>query len=182
MKAMSDILHKIWGILKGINRKQATIGAIALLLILVCILSIMQMNMHRKYTSVAEGITEQIFQNLSTMEELFSYVDQENIDVRNKLIPQMRMQYTAVKELNTVLINNYGIRYAVLSQQQLDDFDAAFKEYNTAIDSGLSLNLARDDMAILLSQVQDMINAHYNPTPEPTTTPVTIGTPNKEPE
>lgn len=145
-----------------------------ILIILLCISILMHVNIQRKYTAAVEGMTEQIFQKFLYMEELFSYVDQENIDVEHKLIPQLKGQYTAAEELNKAIVDNYGSRYGVLTQEQIDDFDAAFTEYSNAFASGLSTNLARDDMAILLAEIQDMLNARYNPTPEPTATPVII--------
>lgn len=175
MQALVDIFHKILGKLKGIKRIHAAIGGFIITLAAICVLLVLLLNMQARYTRAAEGITEQIFQKLIAMDELFSYVDAENVDIRNKLIPQMRMQYFAAVELNNALVNGYGEKYRVLSLEQIEDFDSAFKEYNTAIASGLSLNLARDDMALLLAEVRDMINARYNPTPEPTTTPVVIG-------
>lgn len=146
----------------------------AVLLVLLCISIIMHVNIQRQYAKASEKMTEQIFQKLVYMEELFSYVDAENIDVEHKLIPQLKGQYTAAIELNKAITDNYGAKYSVLSEDQIAEFDAAFSEYASAFAAGISTNLARDDMAIILAEVQDMINARYNPTPVPTTSPVII--------
>lgn len=166
---MAALKEKIaaWLKNKRIEHTAIVICAALLCLILIACISIhMHSSMQRKYASAAEEAQEQLYQSLIEMTELFSRVDEPNVDVQNKLIPTLRAQYTAALALNDALINGFGGKYAVLSSEQIAAFDAAFAEYADAYSQGTATGLARDDMAACIAGVQAMIDERYKPSEE----------------
>lgn len=157
----------VWLKNKRIEHTVIIIIAALLCLILVACISIhMQSSMQRKYSSAAAEAQEQAYQSLIEMTTLFARVDDPAVDVQNKLIPSLKAEYTAVQSLNETLINGFGKKYAVLSEEQIAAFDAAFEEYAAAYRDGTATGLARDDMAQCIAGVQAMIDERYKPSEE----------------
>lgn len=152
---------------KRIEHTAIVICAALICLILIACISIhMHTSMQRKYSSAALEAQEQAYQSLIEMTQLFSRVDDPNVDVQNKLIPSLKAEYTAVQTLNDTLINGFGKKYAVLSEEQIAAFDAAFAEYADAYRQGTATGLAQDDMAECIAGVQEMIDERYKPSEE----------------
>ena len=143
-------------------------SAFLLLVVCLCITAFMQSNIHRRYTTAAEQMQEQVFQELIGMTELFSRVDDPGVDVQNKLIPELKARYSGVSALNTALMEGFGAESAVLSTEQTSAFESAFEEYSSAYRQGLSTGLAKADMTACIQQVQVMIDDRYAPEVEPT--------------
>lgn len=152
---------------KRFMRKRYVIPAVVLALVLItCISVFMRMHIQGKYSSAAVQMQEQTYQALVNMTELFSRVEEPNVDVQNKLIPLLKGEYSTVVSLNSALADNFGKRYAVLSKKQIEAFDAAFAEYEEAYRIGNATGLAQDDMAACLAEVQEMIDDRYLPKEE----------------
>lgn len=164
---------------KRIEHTAIVICAALLCLILIACISIhMHSSMQRKYAAAAEETQEQLYQNLIEMTELFSRVDEPNVDVQNKLIPSLKAKYTAALALNDALISGFGSRYAVLGSEQIAAFDEAFAEYANAYSQGTATGLARDDMADCIDDIQAMIDERYKPSEDESIgTLVTANTP-----
>ena len=145
----------------------AVLCAIAALLIALCITIIMQSNIQRKYAGTAEQMEEQIYQNLINMTKLFAHIEDENVDVQNKLIPALKEEYASAESLNEALIAGYGAERAVLDAEQLQAFETAFGEYAAAYKEGAATGLAQADMEACIADAQRMIDARYNPEPDP---------------
>ena len=143
-------------------------SALLLLLICLCITVFMHSDIHRRYTTAAAQMQEQIYQEMIGMTELFARIDDPAVDVQNKLIPELKARYTSVSALNTALVDGFGEDSAVLTENQTAAFDAAFEEYSTAYRQGLATGLARADMAVCIQEVQAMIDDRYIPKVEPT--------------
>lgn len=141
-------------------------GAMLILIVLSCISIGMRSNMQNRYAQACARIQEQVYQNMIAMTELFSRVDDPNVDVQNKLIPSLKAEYAAVDALNTALIDSFGARSAVLSQEQASAFEAAFNEYASAYREGRATGLAQDDMAVCIADIQLMIDERYKPKEE----------------
>lgn len=153
-----------WWTNKRLVRNTALIGgALLLILIALCITIHMRANIQRMYSRARNQIQEQVYQDMIDMAELFARVDDPNVDVQNKLVPSLKAEYAAVTALNTALIEGFGAQSAVLSQEQLLAFDAAFDEYASAYREGRATGLARDDMAACIAGVQLMIDERYKP-------------------
>ena len=159
----------VWREDKSLVRVAAGAGsAILLLLVCLCITAFMQSNIHRRYTTAASQMQEQAFQGLINMTELFARVDDPEVDVQYKLIPELRAEYRSVMALNIALTEGFGAEEAVLTDEQTDAFNAAFDEYSTAYRKGLATGLAQADMSACIQEVQAMIDDRYIPKVEPT--------------
>lgn len=150
-------------------------GAVALLLAVLCITIIMHLHIQNKYANAAEQMQEQIYQNLSSMTQLFAHVGDENVDVQNKLIPALKEQYASATSLNEALVSGYGSGYAVLTEEQTQAFDTAFAEYAAAYKEGSATGLAQADMEACIAQIQEMVDDRYQPKIRPEDEIIIIG-------
>ena len=142
--------------------------AIIILLIVVCISSIMRTNMHRKYTSGRHEMQEQVYLHLQEMTELFTHIDEPEVDVQHKLIPYMRESYAAVASLNAALKKGYGASSALLSDEQIAALDKAFEEYASAYRGGGPTGLAEADMKECIAFIQPIVDQRFlQPTMDP---------------
>ena len=165
----------IWAKDKRLVRVGAVVAA-ALLVLIVCLcISIgMQSNIQRRHANAAESMQEQVYQGLLRMSELFARVEDPGVDVQNKLIPELKAEYTGVSELNAALVTGFGSGKAVLSPELTAAFDTAFEEYSAAYRQGLATGLAQTDMTACIEQIQAMLDEHYAPDVEPTEPVVVI--------
>jgi len=148
---------------RGLVRTCAIIGGVILvLLICLCISICMQSNIHGKYSASIHGMQEQAYRNLTRMTELFARVDDPEADVRQDVLPEMKAQYTAAAAINSLLAET-GRKNALLSQEQIAAFDAAFEQYDKAFRKGSATGLARADMAACMEDVQAMVQLHNDP-------------------
>ena len=143
-------------------------SAMLLLIVCLCITIFMRSNIHHRYTTAASQMQEQTYQVLIGMTELFARVDDPEVDVQNKLIPELKAKYLSASALNTALTEGFGKKSAVLSEEQIAAFAAAFDEYSAAYRKGLATGLAQADMAACIQEVQAMIDDRYLPKVEPT--------------
>ena len=168
---MDRITSKLaeWREDKSLVRVAAGAGsAFLLLFVCLCITVFMRSNLQHRYTAAANLMQEQTYQELIGMTELFARVDDPEVDVQNKLIPELKAKYLSASALNTALVSGFGAKSAVLTEEQTAAFDAAFEEYSTAYRQGLATGLARADMAVCIQEVQAMIDDRYIPKVEPT--------------
>ena len=152
-----------------------SLAALAVLAVVLCISIYMRANIQSRYSNARAQIQEQTYQHMIGMTELFARVDDPSVDVQHKLIPSLKAEYTAVKALNTALINGFGPSGAVLGAEQIAAFDAAFEEYASAYREGRATGLAQDDMAACIADVQGMIDERYAPKVEATEPVLVIG-------
>lgn len=150
------------------NRKpsKATVivlSAALLLLVCLCISIHMRSNIQKKYSSVVHQLQEQTYQHLISMTELFARVDDPNVDVRYKLIPELKTQYTAAAALNSVLADSCSKKAAVLSDELTAAFDSAFSQYATAYRTNAATGLAEADMSACIEEIQCLITLRYPP-------------------
>lgn len=138
-------------------------GIVLVLIISLCISIHMRANIQKKYSSTVEQMQEQTYQNLIGMTELFARIDDPTVDVRYKLIPELKAQYTAAAAVNSVLTNACGEKKAVLSPELVAAFDAAFESYATAYRTNAATGLAEADMNACIEEIQSMITARYTP-------------------
>ena len=149
-------------------------SALLLLIVCLCVTAFMRSNIQRRYSNAASGIQEQTYQELIDMTELYDRVDEPGVDVQHKLIPQLKAEYACASALNTALNDYFGRSKAVLSEEQIAAFDAAFDEYSAAYSQGLATGLAHTDMTACMQGVQQMIDDRYTPKAEPTEPVVVI--------
>lgn len=163
---MESIKAKIavWAKNKAHTKAAAIVFGIVLVLVIsLCITIHIHSNIQKKYSATVEQMQEQTYQNLISMTELFARIDDPTVDVRYKLIPELKAQYTAASAINSVLINACGEKKAVLSAEQVAAFDAAFESFATAYRTNAATGLAQADMAACIEEIQAMISARYTP-------------------
>lgn len=180
MKSMVEKLSDLW---RNPRRKKfalITCGIVGFLLVVLCITIIMHSNIQNKYANAAEQMQEQAYQNLVTMTQLFSHVNEENIDVQNKLIPALKEQYASAASLNEALVSGYGANFAVLSETLTQAFENAFTEYAAAYKEGSATGLAQADMEACIAEIQALIDKRYEPEKNPEDEIIIIGESNDE--
>ena len=168
---MDQIKAKLaeWSKDKSLVKVAAGAGsAFLLLFVCLCITVYMRSNIQRRYTSAASQMQEQAYQELIDMTELFARVDDPEVDVQYKLIPELKAKYMSVAALNTALTDGFGAKKAVLTDEQTAAFDAAFDEYSSAYRQGLATGLAQADMTACIEDVQALIDERYPPDVEAT--------------
>lgn len=154
----------VWTKNKAHIKAAAIVFGVALVLIIcLCISILMRANIQKKYSATVAQMQEQTYQNLIGMTELFARVDDPTVDVRYKLIPELKAQYTAAAAINSVLNSACGEKAAVLNTEQLSAFDAAFESYAIAYRTNAATGLAQADMAACIEDIQAMITARYTP-------------------
>lgn len=141
----------------------AAAAALVLLVALLCISNHMRSNIQKKYSALTVQLQEQVYQNLSEMAELFNRVDDPNVDVRNKLIPELKNHFAAATAANSALMQSCGAEKAVLSDELIQAFEAAFDQYAAAYRQGIATGLARADMAACMEEAQLLLTSHYAP-------------------
>ena len=146
-------------------RRNVTIAccALATLVLALCISIFIRSNIQSKYANAILQTQEETYQNLIDMTELFARIDDPEVDVQNKLIPALKAKYTAARSLNDTLISAYGQKHAVMSEELVAAFDAAFEAYSTAYRQGTPTGLARADMKNCIDDIQAMIDERYTP-------------------
>ena len=128
----------------------------------LCISILMQSNIRSKYSSAATQLETQLYEQLCGLTQTFDYINNPNVNVQYKLIPELHEKYAAVSALNTALRNGFGKKYAVLSDELTAAFDTAFDEFETAFREGSATGLAEADMRACINEIQILINEHYN--------------------
>lgn len=141
----------------------AVLGVLLILMVWLCISINMRTNIQKKYTNTISQMQAQAYQNLNTMTQLFARIDDPNVDVRNKLIPELKAQYTSAAAISNVLNTSAPARAAVLTPEQIAAFDAAFKLYAECYRNGTATGLAQADMALCMAEVQEMVNKYFKP-------------------
>lgn len=156
----------VWSKDKGLVKLASAIAALLLILLVLCCISIyMRSNIQQEYSTTIAQLQEQAYQNLEAMTELFSRIDDPNVDVRYKLIPELKAQYSAASAINSVLLT-CAKDHALLSQEQIDAFDAAFELYSKSYKQGSATGLAKADMAACMDDVFAMVAQRNAPEEE----------------
>ena len=135
---------------------------IAALIVALCISIGMRANIQREYTTARNQTGQALYDNLFILMQTFDSTAVPNIDVRNAILPQMRDYYMASVTLNQLLSQNYGPRYAVLSEGDINDLTAAFTGYETAYQNNTATDLARSNMQLCMDRIKELLNTRYS--------------------
>ena len=138
------------------------IAVIAVLIVGLCISINMRANIQREYTNVRDQTGQALYDNLFILMQTFDSTAVPNIDVQNAILPQMRDYYMASLTLNSLLSQNYGSRYAVLSESDINDLTSAFTAYQAAYQNNTSTDLARSNMQLCMDRVKELLNTRYS--------------------
>lgn len=147
-------------------RRKAVIFAVAALVaalvIVLCISIGMRSNMQRQYAKARNQTGQALYDNLFILMQSFDSTAVPNIDVQNNILPQMRNYYIASITLNNLLIQNYGAKYAVLTETDISNLTSAFTAYETAFRNNASTDLARSNMQQCMDRVKELLNSRYS--------------------
>lgn len=153
----------VWSKDRRITKRAAIVFGIALILIIcLCISISMRANIQKKYTLALNRMQDAVYQNLTTMSELFSRIDDPTVDVPHKLLPEMKARFYTASALNSILLEN-GRKHAVMTEDQVSAFDAAFEQYITAYRQGTPTGLAKADMLECVEDILPMVIEYNTP-------------------
>lgn len=139
----------------------AIVGALALLIILLCISISSRAHMQSEYTDARNEIGEALYTELYMLCQTFDQVAVPGAEVQDVIIPGMRDCYLSGQALNTALKNAFGNRYAVLSENDIAALDAAFEAYDAAFRSGKPTDDAQAAMQACIDNVRAILLARY---------------------
>lgn len=149
----------------------AAIVAVAMI-VTVCISIHMQNKAQGAYMHAVAMIQEQIYQGMIEMTQTYAYVNDPTVDVQNKLIPELRAEYSAVSALNTALSKGFEGRHAVLDENMISRLENAFSQYAAAYKSMEPTGLAAANMKSCIDDMKAMITARYE---DHSNDPIVIG-------
>ena len=90
MDSLKRILSEWWAKLRRLPLTPILAGALAALIVALCITIHMRSNIQSRYSQAQAQIQEQTFQHMISMTSLFSRIDDPTVDVQHKLIPGLR--------------------------------------------------------------------------------------------
>lgn len=133
----------------------------AALAVALCISLIMQAHIHNEYARAEEAAREEVFQHMISMRDLFAYIDDPEVDIQYKLLPELKRHFTAIDSLNRLLRDGFEAE-PVLAEEVTAGIQSAFDEYAAAYKSGGGTGLARDDLEAQVSTFAPMITKRYD--------------------
>ena len=137
------------------------LGVVILLVIVLCITISSRSHIHREYTNARNEIGEVLYTELYMLCQTFDQVTVPGAEVQDTIIPAMRDCYLSGQALNTALKNAFGSRYAVLSEDNIVQLDAAFEAYDAAFRSGKPTEDAQAAMQACIDNVRAILAARY---------------------
>lgn len=152
--------------LSKIDWKKAALLAlgalVVLLVILLCISISMRSHIQNKYANAREEIGEMAYTELYMLCQSFDQVSVPGVDVEDGLIPDMREYYLAAKTLNNVLVQCFGEKFGVLTEENLAAMDAAFEAYDVAFRAGKATDDAQAAMQSCVDMVRAVLTERFN--------------------
>ena len=155
----------VWAEDKALVKLAAGVLALVLALaVALCISICMRSNIHKKYSATINALEVRAYENMTEMTQLFARIDDPSVDVRYKLLPELKGRYTALSAINEALCAG-GTKCALLNEDQTTAFAAAFEQYAEAYRQGIATGLAKADLSACMEDVQEMVTL-YNTPPE----------------
>lgn len=151
--------------LSKIDPKKAAVatafGVVILLVVVLCITISSRAHIHSEYTNARNEIGEVLYTELYMLCQTFDQVTVPGAEIQDVIIPAMRDCYLSGQSLNTALKNAFGNRYAVLSENDVAQMDAAFEAYDTAFRSGKPTSDAQAAMQAGIDNIRAILLARY---------------------
>ena len=151
--------------LSKIDTKKAAaaiaLGVVILLVVVLCITISSRAHIHREYTNARDEIGEVLYTELYMLCQTFDQVTVPGAEIQDVIIPAMRDCYLSGQSLNTALKNAFGNRYAVLSEDDIAQIDAAFEAYDAAFRSGKPTTDAQAAMQACIDNIRAILLSRY---------------------
>ena len=146
------------------NKAFVAVGAVLIVVLIValCISINMQANIQRQYTAARNQAGEALYSNLYILMQTFDMTGVPNTDVKNAILPQMRDYFIASVTLNNLIVQTYGPRYTVLTEEDVNNLTAAFTSYDTAFRNNTPADLAQSNMRACMDRVKELLNTRYS--------------------
>ena len=143
-------------------RIAALVAVAAAVIIGLCISIFKYQNIHRRYTAARSRLGDAVYQNLYMLVVRSEELTLTGTDVQGTVLPAMREYFAVATELNTVLSDSYGARYAVLSAEDVSALRRGFDNYDAAFRGGLDTDEARAQLTAAIGRVQAALTDHYD--------------------
>ena len=132
-----------------------------LLLAALCISVVMRSNIQAKYTQARNETGEELYTQLYMLCQTFDQVSVPGQDIENVVIPLMEDYYLAAQTANNVMGNAFGVRYSVLSQDDIDSLDRAFEAYDAAFRGGKTTEEAQAAMQDCMNMIRTLLESRF---------------------
>ena len=132
-----------------------------LLLAALCISVVMRSNIQAKYTQARNETGEELYTQLYMLCQTFDQVSVPGQDIENVVIPLMEDYYLAAQTANNVMGNAFGVRYSVLSQDDIDSLDRAFEAYDAAFRGGKTTEEAQAAMQDCMNMIRTHLESRF---------------------
>lgn len=101
-----------------------------------------------------ESLVSSVYANITSLERAYEEMSYPGADVKNVILPQMRVDLNAAVTVNQILVDVYGVEQAVLSEDMFGQIADSITYMESMIDMGKSLTDARHQMELCMQQVQ----------------------------
>ena len=126
-------------------------------IVLIAVLSIVVLSRKSTMTMLRqseESLVSSIYANISSLERAYEEMGNPGADVKNEILPKMRVDLNAAMTVNQILVDVYGDNLAVLSDDIFAQIDASINYMDKVIEMGKSVSEARQQMGLCMEQVQ----------------------------
>lgn len=138
-------------------------GVLLLALIIMSCVSInMRVNMQNEYTSIRGRLGESLYSNLYMLTQTFDMTSVPNADIQNVILPQMRSYFVASTTLNEALSANFGQRFQLLTDSDVNALRTAFSAYDAAFRNAGPTDLAQADMQTCMDRVRELLSSRFS--------------------
>ena len=151
--------------LQKIDPKKAGVlvgcAVIILLLVTLCITMVMRSNIQSRYAQARNETGEELYTQLYMLCQTFDQVSVPGQDIENVVIPMMEDYYLAARTVNSVMGNAFGVRYSVLTQDDIAAVDRAFEAYDAAFRGGKTTEEAQIAMQDCMNMIRTLLESRF---------------------
>lgn len=137
-------------------------AAVIVLLIMLCISVVMRTNIQNDYAQARSEVGEELYMQLYMLCQTFDQVTVPGQDVENVVLPTMEDYALAAQTLNDVMVNAFGQRYSVLTQENQSALKKAFEAYDAAFRGGKSTADAQAAMQSCINTIRTLLQTRFN--------------------
>jgi hypothetical protein len=101
-----------------------------------------------------ESLIASVYVNITALERSYQEMNLPGADVKNTILPKMRLDLNAAKTVNQILVEVYGDDRAVLTEEMFAQIDESIGYMSDIIDMGKSQDEAKQQMGACMEKVQ----------------------------
>lgn len=126
---------------------------VALVVALIAV-SVAKKNITNAYEKGRVQLAQSIQTNINEALRAFDRITLPNADVQGDILPTMRTHLYAARTLNEAMVDTYGITSGVVDAEVFTQIETAIDEVERSIDSGLSIQTARDTLSRYITSME----------------------------